>query len=353
MLFDAHVLIRQGADLVIGYFESHNRPDTLALADGIEQVPRRVIEYRERKFEELDTDAVLKRKPAICMVDELAHTNVPGTERPKRWEDVLVLLDAGIEVWTTMNVQHMESLNDQVLETTGVLVRETVPDWLVKQAAEVVLVDVTPEALLNRLRRGQVYTPEMARRALEGFFKESNLRALRELAMREAAHEVDMRQQAYDDCARLQTPAAMPASGEEAQHGRRKERILIHMTSDPVTAALIRRGRRVADYLRGDCLAVYVHQEPDFENLPKEEREGIEKHLHFAQNLQIETRILSGQNVAEAIVEFAHRNEVTQILIARTQPSLWRRFLGGEFMQELVRLARDMQVIIVANRGRA
>src|SRR5206468_10254230 len=161
--------------------------------EGLEIIPSRKIEYRGVTFDEMDAEAILRRSPKICVVDEFPHTNVPGSERAKRWEDVMVLLDTGIDVMTTMNLQHLESLNDQVWQISGVRVRETVPDWVIKQADEVVLVDVTPEALINRLRRGDVYSPDKASRALENFFKEQTLTALRELALRQAAHAVDVR----------------------------------------------------------------------------------------------------------------------------------------------------------------
>ena len=184
---------QQGKDVVVGYFEPHGRKDTIARTAGLEMIPTKTINYRGVTLQEMDTDAILKRRPAICVVDELAHTNVPGSERCKRWEDVQVLLDSGIDVMTTMNIQHLESLNDHILHITGVRVRETVPDWLVKSAREVVMVDATTEALLNRLKRGVIYAPEKAQRAIENFFKESTLVSLRELALRQAAHELDIR----------------------------------------------------------------------------------------------------------------------------------------------------------------
>src|SRR5579862_1809385 len=194
MLEEAQELKRQGADIVVGYFEPHGRKDTIEKTEGLEIIPRRKVEYRGCAFEEMDTEAILRRAPKVCAVDEFPHTNVPGSERAKRWEDVMVLLDAGIDAMTTMNLQHLESLNDEVWQISGIRVRETVPDWVIKQADEVVMVDVTPEALLNRLKRGAVYAPDKASRALENFFKEQTLTALRELALRQAAHEVDLRQ---------------------------------------------------------------------------------------------------------------------------------------------------------------
>src|ERR1700730_15745009 len=231
MLADAQAAAQRGLDVVIAYFEPHARPDTIAQADGLEVVPPRNIEYRNRVFKEMDTDATLQRKPDIALVDELAHTNVPGSERSKRWEDVQALLENGIEVWTTMNVQHMESLYDQIWQVTGIQVRETVPDWVVRRAAEIVAVDVTPDALLNRLKRGAIYKPEIVEKALSGFFKASNLGALREMTLRQAAHEVDLRQTAYDQT----SDARVSALPDEAIGDAAKERILIVVTADPST----------------------------------------------------------------------------------------------------------------------
>src|SRR6202165_5883441 len=196
MLEEAQQMKQQGQDIVVGYFEPHGRKDTIAKAAGLELAPRRKLAYRGTKFEEMNTQAILARRPAICVVDELAHTNVPGSERAKRWEDVQVLLDAGIDVLTNMNIQHLEGLNDQVFQITGIRVRETVPDWFVKGADEVVMVDATTGALLNRLKRGGIYAPEKAQKAMENFFTESNLTALRELALRQAAHELESRETA-------------------------------------------------------------------------------------------------------------------------------------------------------------
>src|SRR5215470_11045969 len=193
MLAEAQDLKRKGADVVIGYFEPHARKETMALTEGLELVPRRQVEHRGAKFEDMDTEAILQRRPAVCVVDEFAHTNVPGSERAKRWEDVDVLLSAGINVLTTMNVQHLDSLNDQVWHITGVRVRETVPDWVVKEAREVVMVDVTPRALLHRLERGVVYSPERAKRDLENLDNEASRVARKALALRQTAHEVALR----------------------------------------------------------------------------------------------------------------------------------------------------------------
>ena len=193
MLEEAQALKSDAVDIVVGYFESHCRKDTIAKTEGLETIPRRRIAYRGTVFEEMDTDAILARHPQVCVVDEFPHTNVPGSGSAKRWEDVQILLDAGIHVMTTMNIQHLESLNDKVRHITGIRVRETIPDWVVQQANEVVMIDLTPQALLNRLERGVVYSKEKAEQARKNFFREQSLVALRELALRQAAHEVEQR----------------------------------------------------------------------------------------------------------------------------------------------------------------
>lgn len=352
MVADGHAAAQRGVDLVVAYFQPHARPDTIAQAQGLEAVPHQKIEYRGKVFEEMDTNAVLQRRPQIALVDELAHTNIPGSQRTKRWEDVRVLLDAGIEVWTTMNVQHIESLNDQVWQITGIQVRETVPDWVIRQAAEIVAVDVTPEALLNRLKRGAIYKPEMVEKALSGFFKGSNLGALRELTLRQAAHEVDLRQSAYDETRGFQVPRISEARPGGATDNQPKERILIHITADPSTAMLIRRGRRVADYLHADCTALFVHQTPELSQMPAQEREAVEKHLRFARSLQIETRIIRGKDIAKTVVEFARSNQVTQIFVSHAQARLRERLRGRNYAENIVRLAQDLQVTVVADRSR-
>ena len=349
MLEEAQHLQLQGNDIVVGYFEPHGRKDTIAKTVGLELIPPRTISYRTSKFQEMDTDAILKRRPAICVVDELAHTNVPGSQRAKRWEEVQILLDAGINVITNMNIQHLESLNDQIFRITGVRVRETVPDWFVKSATEVVMVDATTGALLNRLKRGDIYALEKAQQAMENFFKESTLTALRELAMRQAAHELELREIASTSEERQ--PQQVPASASPSSPKATADRILIYVSADSSTAMLIRRGRRMADYLGADCFAVSVMPR-DHGNLPKQDREAVEKHLNFARNLHIEARILEGDDAAETIVDFARRNQVTQILLSRCDYSAWSRLFGTDLIPRVVQKARDIRVIIVAERTR-
>ncbi len=350
MLAEGQELKREGKDVAVGYFEPHGRQDTIRRAAGLDFVPRRRIEYRRTVFEEMDTDGILRRAPEICLVDEFAHTNVPSSECEKRWQDVQIILEHGIDVFTTMNIQHLESLNDQIFHITGVRVRETIPDWVVKQADEVVMVDVTPEALMNRLRRGVVYAPDKAERALEHFFREPTLVALREMALRQTAHEVDVRPAAVDGTS---TRSAVACDLARTNAGSAAvERLLLHVTADPATAVLIRRGRRMADYLQADCIAVAVEQSASLETLGPEEQERLKKHLEFARNLHIDTRILEGDDTAAALVEFARANKVSQIFIARPQRTPWTANLGRSLIQRVVQLARDMRVTIVADRTR-
>ncbi|HUP05384.1 MAG TPA: sensor histidine kinase KdpD [Bryobacteraceae bacterium] len=329
MLEEAQEMRAAGADIVIAYFEPHGRRDTIAKTEGFEVVPRRLLSYNNTQFEEMDTDAVIRRKPAVAVVDEFAHTNVPGSGRLKRWEDVRAILEAGIDVLTTMNVQHLESLNDQVWHVTGVRVRETVPDWVVDEADEVIFVDLTPRALRNRIERGVVYAPEKARRAMENFFTETNLTALREIAMRHAAHEAEDR--------------ARPAGG--ASVTGRHERILICLTGSPSSAILIRRGKRLADYLQADCLAVHVG------GAAPGEREAVERHMNFARTLRIDTHVVEGRDVAAAIAGFARSQRITQIFMGRPKPRPFLLRMRESVVQQVVRQAKDKQITIVAQRG--
>jgi two-component system, OmpR family, sensor histidine kinase KdpD len=343
MLEEAQQLKAQGVDVVIGYFEPHGRKDTIARTEGLEFVPRKIVDYRGSTFEEMDTDAILARHPAVCVVDEFPHTNVPGSERLKRWEDVQALLDAGIDVLTTMNIQHLESLNDQVWQITGIRVRETIPDWVMQQADQVVMIDVTPRALLNRLERGVVYGREKAERALQNFFRESTLVALREMALRQTAHEVEHRSLVEATDAWVAGNGGPPRPDEH-------HRILVLVTPDPETAMLIRRAKRVGDFLDAECFAVTVQPSGGLAALPEWDRESIERHLNFARNLHIETRILVGEDVPAGLVDFARRNQITQIFLARPRDRDWRSLFGRDLIQRIVGLARDMQVVIVSPR---
>ena len=344
MLEEAQQLKREGKDIVIGYFEPHDRKDTIAKTSGLEMIPTKSINYRGVVLQEMDTSAIQARRPGICVVDELAHTDVPGSERSKRWEDVQFLLDLGIDVMTNMNIQHLESLNDQILRITGVRVRETVPDWFVKSADEVVMVDATTGALLNRLRRGNIYAPDKAQQAMENFFKESTLAALRELALRQTAHELELREIGQKPEAENGLPPTLLPSENDI-----RDRILIYVTADPSTAMLIRRARRMADYLGADCFAVCVSSPPSDRS---EGAAAIEKHLNFARNLHIETRVLEGDDPAETIVDFARRNRITQIIVGRPKHRMWSRLRGPDLILRIVQKAKDVRVIVVAERQR-
>lgn len=332
MLTEAQELKLQGRDVVIGYFEPHARLETIAKTQGLEMIARRVYEHRGSKFEDMDTEAVIARNPEIAVVDEFAHTNVPGAARAKRWQDVEAIRAAGIDVLTSLNIQHMESLNDQVWHVTGIRVRETVPDWVVQEADEVVMVDVTPRALLHRLERGVVYAPDKALKALENFFTESNLSALRELALRQTAHQLEERRE------ETRTPVPVRAT----QSGR-EERILIWLAPHPTTAMLIRRGRRVADYLNSTCTAVYVARDANMSELSPDERTAIEHHINFCRNLRIEAEVITSREPAKAVSEYARTHGITQIFSTRAVPEI----------HKLVQLARDMQVTIVSERVRS
>jgi two-component system sensor histidine kinase KdpD len=248
MLENAQRLKREGVDVVVGIIETHGRKETAALLAGLEQLPRRSIPYRGRTLEELDLDAALARKPAVLLLDELAHSNVTGARHPKRWQDAMELLDAGIEVHGTLNVQHVESLNDVIAQITHVRVRETVPDALVERADQIELVDVPPAVVLERLREGKVYVPEQAERAAAGFFKEGNLHALRELALRLTAERVDAEVQAWRRQQGIR--ATWPA----------RERIMVCVGPSPASARVVRAARRMASVLRAPWIAAYVEK---------------------------------------------------------------------------------------------
>jgi two-component system sensor histidine kinase KdpD len=256
---------------------------------------------------------------------------------------VQLVLDAGIDVLTTMNIQHLESLNDHVWHITGIRVRETIPDWVVRQADEVVMVDLTPRALLHRLERGVVYSREKAQQALQNFFRESSLVALRELTLREAAHEVEYR---------ISGDETRSTADEQVRSiPRKRHKILVLVTAHPKTAMVIRRAKRVSDFLDAECFAVAVQPSGDLSGVPEPEREAIEKHLNFARNLHIETRILQGgADAASALIDFARRNEVTQIFVTRPTGLVWLPPLSKDPVQRIISRAKDLQVVIVSDR---
>ncbi len=341
MLEEAQSLQASGVDIAVGYFEPHGRKETIAKTQGLEIVSRKKIEYRDTQFEEMDTEAILARHPQVSVVDEFPHTNVPGSQRAKRWEDVEVLLAAGIDVLTTMNIQHLESLNDQVWQISGVRVRETIPDWVVQQANEVVMVDLTPRALLNRLQRGVVYERGKAEKALQNFFREQTLVALREIALRQAAHEVEHRM--ADDVTRQLPDGVLTGL-------RKHHKILVLVTADPKTAMVLRRAKRVSDFLGAECFAVAVQPAGDLSGAAAADCEALERHLNFARNLHIETRILEGDDVASTLVDFGRRNRVTQIFLTRPRRKTWSPVFSHDDAQRVLGLAKDMLIVIVSDR---
>jgi two-component system, OmpR family, sensor histidine kinase KdpD len=341
MLEEVQALKAEGVDVVVGYFEPHARKDTIAKTEGLEMTPRRKIEYRGALFQEMDTQAILERKPQVCAVDEFPHTNVPGSERAKRWEDVQVLLEAGIDVFTTMNIQHLESLNDQVWHITGIRVRETIPDWVVQQADEVVMMDLTPQALINRLDRGVVYSRDKAEQARKNFFQEQILVALRELALRQAAHEVEHRIGNGEEI--------LSAANRQHPISGKQHKILMLVTANPETAMLIRRAKRMGDFMAAECFAVAIRPGGNRPELSPSDEEKVERHLNFARNLHIETRILEGGDVAKVIVDFARRNQITQIFLARLpEKRSWAFRSSKNLVHRIVSVAKDIQIVIVS-----
>jgi len=341
MLQAARQRLVEGADLVIGVVETHGRAETQALIEGIELIPRRSVAYRGQELHEMDLDAILARRPAIALVDELAHTNAPGSRHPKRYLDVEELLEVGIEVWSTVNIQHLESLNDVVAQITGVRVAETVPDGILDRADEVRLIDLSPEELLERLREGKVYVPEQAERALQHFFQPGKLGALRELALRETADHVDEQVQAH-----LRTQAAAgvwPVA----------ERILVAIDGSPRSASLVRAARRASERRGVPWIAAFV--EPvRFLERPEAERAGVTSALRLAERLGGEAVTLPGPQVADALLRYARERNVSEIVIGRPDAG-WRRWLGLSPVGELIRRGGAIEIRVVegGEEGRA
>jgi two-component system sensor histidine kinase KdpD len=335
MLQVARDLVAEGVDVVIGAVETHGRYDTAGLALGLEVLPRRALPHRGRVLEEFDLDAALARRPKILLLDEIAHTNAPGSRHAKRWQDVLELLAAGIEVYTTVNVQHVESLNDVVAQITHVQVRETVPDSILERADEIELVDIAPEELLERLREGKVYLPEQAALAREHFFKRGNLLALRELALRRMAERVDADVLAYRE-----------AHGVEATW-HTAERVLVCVGPSPDSARLVRAGRRIAAGLRAPWVVAVV-EATGRPPLGEEDRARLESHLRLAESLDAEVARLSGVRVADAVLDYARRRNVTRIVLGKPRHPRWRDRLRGSLVDEIIRGSGDIDVNVIS-----
>jgi two-component system sensor histidine kinase KdpD len=317
---------------VIGVVETHGRKATPELAAQLEQVPRRKVDYKGALFEEMDVDAILARKPAVAIVDELAHTNIEGSKHRKRYEDVYELLDAGIDVLSTMNIQHLESVTPTVQGITGIQVRETVPDWVLKRVDEVVMSDLTPEALQNRMRRGDVYPLERVERALGNFFRPGNLIALRELALRQVAHAVDRSLETYLD----------------KQESRRnlgvRERIAVCISSNPAAQHLVARGARMAQALDGELYVIYVDRGQD-EN--ERNQKTLQANIQFAENVGATVVRVKGKTVAEAVAEVVHEKHLTHVVFGRSATTGWKRYLYISAIHRFLRDAPAVDVHIV------
>jgi len=305
MLDAAHQRKAEGMDVVVGYIETHGRKETEALLNDLEVLPRREIEYHGVKLSEMDLDKVLARRPRdgtrlLVLVDELAHSNAPGLRHPKRYQDVEEILSEGIDVYTTVNIQHLESLNDVVQQITGVKVRETVPDSVIDEASEIELVDLPPDELLNRLREGKVYVPQQVSRALENFFRKGNLTALRELSLRRAADRVD--NQMVDYMHAKSIPGPWSAG----------ERILVCLNTHPLKDHLVRAGRRLADDLNAEWYVVHVETPAYLHSLPGI-RAVIQRNLRLAEELGAKVVKITGASVADAVIKFAYENNITKI----------------------------------------
>jgi two-component system sensor histidine kinase KdpD len=334
MLEAAQVRKQAGVDVVVGVVETHGRPETEALLEGLEVVPRRQLEYRGKTFAEMDLDAILARCPSLALVDELAHANIPGSRHPKRYLDVEELLAAGIDVYTTVNIQHLESLHDVVAQITGVRVRETIPDRLLDDAAEIELIDLSPEELLQRLREGKVYVPEQAERAIRRYFRLGNLNALRELALRRTAERVDAQMQTYMQAHAI--PGPWPAG----------ERILVCVSPSPLSPRLVRAARRMADRRHAEWMAVYV-ETPRHHRLSEADRDRLAHTLRLAEQLGGEAVTIPGEDVAEDLIRYARSRNVTEIIIGKSLRSRWSELWRGSIVHDVIRKSGRIDVYVI------
>jgi two-component system, OmpR family, sensor histidine kinase KdpD len=335
MLEQAHELNREGVDVVLALVEAHGRIDTEFLIDVLERVPLKRIEYRGAIFEELDVDAVIARRPAVAIVDELAHTNVPGSKHEKRYQDVLELLEAGISVITAVNIQHIESLNDAIARITGVKVRETVPDTFLKRADEVIDIDVSVETLRTRLRQGKIYGVEKIQQALNNFFRKGNLTALRELALRQVAD--DQAAKAHDYRQR-----------EGLEQAPIPEKIMVAMASRGSAKRILRAGSRIAGRLATDWYAVYVETPSDEPGRIKpEEHAHLVENIRFAKDLGAKVVKLKGRRVADALIEFARGEGITHVVFGQSARSRWEILLRGSVINRFLGEVKDATVQVV------
>jgi two-component system sensor histidine kinase KdpD len=335
MLQEAHALRARGLDLVIGFVETYGRVETEEKLKDLEVVPRRRIEYRDVTMEEMDVDAILRRRPQVCVVDELAHTNVPGSRHGKRYEDVLEILDAGIHVMTAVNIQHLETLNDAVARTTGVRVRETVPDTFLDRADEVINVDVTVEELRSRLREGKIYRPEKVEQALSNFFRKGNLSTLRELALRAVADEVGEKAASYRVREGLE-PALIP------------ERVMVCMSSNSLAPRVIRTGARIAGRLGSKWYAVYVETPRERgDRIRPHDAEALRQNIQLAESLGATVVRVKADKPSDGLIAFAQREGVTHVIFGQTARSRWELLWHGSTLDRFLGAVPDAAVQVV------
>src|SRR5512147_1515889 len=337
MLEAAYQRKEQGIDVVVGYVETHKRIETEELLEGLEVLPRGFVDYHNVQLRELDVDAVLLRRPQLVLVDEFAHTNAPGSRHAKRYQDVQEILDAGIDVYTTLNIQHLESLNDIVAQVTGVIVRETIPDRVIDEASEIEVIDLPPDELLVRLKEGKVYIPEQASRALEKFFRKGNLTALREMSLRRAAERVDDQMRSYMQTRAIQGPWAAG------------ERLLVCISPSPLAEKLVRTTRRLAGELNAEWVAVYVEIASKPEN-NSVNRERISRVLQLAEELGGKSLTLAGRSIQEAVLEYAHRNNITKVVVGKPLKPRWQEIIKGSIVDQLVYASGDIDVYVISAR---
>ncbi|MBK8934881.1 MAG: sensor histidine kinase KdpD [Chloroflexi bacterium] len=338
MLEAAQQRHEEGLDIVVGYIETHKRAETDALLEGLEVISRHETVYRDIFLTEMDTDAILARRPQIVLIDELAHTNIPGSRHTRRYQDVLELLNSGVDVYTTVNIQHMESLNDVVSQVTGVTVRETVPDHILDEAHEIELVDLPIDELLARLEAGKVYIPAQAEQALRKFFRPGNLTALREMALRRAAERVDEQMRAYMQTHAISGP--WPAG----------ERLLVCVSPSPLSERLVRTTRRLARRLDAEWIAAYVEL-PGHANLSAADEERVAQTLRLAEGLGAQTVRLTGRSVAETLTNYALSRNVTKIVAGKPLRSRWRERLYGSIIDQILHHSQDMDVYVISGRA--
>ncbi len=340
MLEAAHQRKAQGLDVVVGYIETHKRVETEELVAGLEVLRRKQVEYHNVTLPELDVDAVLSRHPKLVLIDEFAHTNAPGSRHPKRFQDVEEILDAGIDVYTTLNIQHLESLNDVVAQVTGIIVHETIPDRVIDEASEIEVIDLPPDELLVRMQEGKVYIPEQASRAINKFFRKGNLTALREMSLRRAAERVDDQMRSY-----MQTRAI---SGPWAAG----ERLLVCISPSPLAEKLIRTTRRLADELNAEWVAVYVEIASKPENDPTK-RERIGRTLQLAEELGAKSITLAGRSIHEVVLDFARKNNITKVVIGKPLKPRWQEIITGSVVDQLIYASGDIDVYVISARTEA